>query len=170
MRILRAIPALAIAAFVTWGTATAQAQVEVVVGERAMPAPIVEVVPVARPGWSWVPGHWVWRRGAWFWVKGHRGGDGDAGAGCRGCSGATIARPCLGERPSYVGGWTLGVASGSLGSPVTVHAGRIELLEVRHRADQSFIEEFPDLKTERRTAKQNRWTAQSRLCCRIALL
>jgi len=54
-----------------WGLYGAQAQVEVVVGERAMPAPIVEVVPVARPGWSWVPGHWVWRRGAWFWVKGH---------------------------------------------------------------------------------------------------
>jgi hypothetical protein len=54
-----------------WRAEVAQAQVAVVVGERAMPAPIVEVVPAARPGWSWVPGHWAWRRGAWFWVKGH---------------------------------------------------------------------------------------------------
>jgi hypothetical protein len=67
-----AISALAGLTLVTgWGLYRAQAQVAVVVGERAMPAPIVEVVPVARPGWSWVPGHWVWRRGAWFWVKGH---------------------------------------------------------------------------------------------------
>jgi hypothetical protein len=75
MQILRAVPALAVAAFVTcfvtWGTAIAQAQVEVVVGERAMPVPMVEVVPAARVGYAWVPGHWVWRRGAWFWVKGH---------------------------------------------------------------------------------------------------
>jgi hypothetical protein len=54
-----------------WEVGVAQAQVAVVVGERAMPAPIVEVVPAARPGYSWVPGHYVWRRGAWFWVKGH---------------------------------------------------------------------------------------------------
>ena len=69
------IPALvAFAAAV--GLGPASAQVTVVVGERAMPAPIVEVVPAARPGNAWVPGHWVWRRGAWHWVKGHhlRGG------------------------------------------------------------------------------------------------
>jgi hypothetical protein len=54
-----------------WSAGSVQAQVAVVVGERAMPAPIVEVVPAARPGWAWVPGHWIWRRGAWFWVKGH---------------------------------------------------------------------------------------------------
>jgi hypothetical protein len=50
------------------GIAAAQA----VVVERAMPAPIVEVVPAAPgAGYNWVPGHWVWRGGAWFWVKGH---------------------------------------------------------------------------------------------------
>jgi hypothetical protein len=30
------------------------------VGERAMIAPSVEVVPAARPGWSWALGHWIW--------------------------------------------------------------------------------------------------------------
>src|ERR1700722_19924710 len=50
----------------------ARAQAVVIVGERAMPAPIVEVVPVAPgPGYNWAPGHWAWRGGNWFWVKGH---------------------------------------------------------------------------------------------------
>jgi hypothetical protein len=50
---------------------TASAQIKVIVGEKAMPAPIVEVVPAARPGEAWVPGHWVWREKGWVWVKGH---------------------------------------------------------------------------------------------------
>ena len=67
-----AIPALvAFALLIGWGANVAQAQVQVIVGEKAMPAPIVEVIPAARAGWAWVPGHWAWRRGAWFWVKGH---------------------------------------------------------------------------------------------------
>jgi hypothetical protein len=68
-----AIPALvALTLVIGWGTGIAQAQAVVVVGERAMPAPIVEVIPTAPGvGYAWVPGHWVWRRGAWFWVKGH---------------------------------------------------------------------------------------------------
>jgi hypothetical protein len=45
---------------------------QTIVIEKAMPAPIVEVVPAAPgPGFNWVPGHWAWRGGAWFWVKGH---------------------------------------------------------------------------------------------------
>jgi WXXGXW repeat (2 copies) len=68
----RVIPVLfAVGLLAGLRTGAAQAQVAVVVGERAMPAPIVEVVPAVRPGFSWVPGHWIWRRGAWFWVKGH---------------------------------------------------------------------------------------------------
>jgi hypothetical protein len=51
------------------GLGTAQAQA--IVGERAMPAPLVEVVPGPRAGYAWVPGHWTWRRGGWVWVKGH---------------------------------------------------------------------------------------------------
>src|ERR1700730_4962740 len=65
-----AVPALVALAVVVGGAGIARAQT-VIIGERAMPAPIVEVVPAARPGYAWVPGHWVWRRGAWFWVKGH---------------------------------------------------------------------------------------------------
>ena len=65
-----AIPAL-VALSLVIGTGVAQAQA-VIVGERAMPAPIVEVIPAAPgAGYAWVPGHWKWHRGAWFWVKGH---------------------------------------------------------------------------------------------------
>jgi WXXGXW repeat (2 copies) len=53
------------------GIGTGMASAQAVVVERAMPAPIVEVVPAA-PGadYNWVPGHWAWRGGAWFWIKG----------------------------------------------------------------------------------------------------
>ena len=65
-----AIPAL-VALTLLAGTSFAQAQA-VIVGERAMPAPIVEVIPAAPgAGYAWGPGHWTWRRGAWFWVRGH---------------------------------------------------------------------------------------------------
>jgi hypothetical protein len=65
-----AVPALvALSVVAGWASGTAQAQV--VVGARAMPAPIVEVVPAPRAGFAWVPGHWTWRRGGWVWVKGH---------------------------------------------------------------------------------------------------
>src|SRR5262245_23153065 len=65
-----AIPAL-VALPVVIGAAPAGAQVAVVVGERAMPAARVEVVPAPRHGYAWVPGHWTWARGGWVWVKGH---------------------------------------------------------------------------------------------------
>jgi hypothetical protein len=37
----------------------------------APPAPQVEVVPVARPGYVWAPGFWEWRGGQHVWVGGH---------------------------------------------------------------------------------------------------
>jgi hypothetical protein len=37
----------------------------------APPAPVVEYVPAARPGWGWVPGYWEWRRHRHVWVGGH---------------------------------------------------------------------------------------------------
>jgi hypothetical protein len=37
----------------------------------APPAPRMEVVPVARPGYVWVPGHWDWRGHRHVWVGGH---------------------------------------------------------------------------------------------------
>jgi hypothetical protein len=36
----------------------------------APPAPRVEVVPVARPGYVWAPGHWAWRSNRHVWVGG----------------------------------------------------------------------------------------------------
>ncbi|TAK45662.1 MAG: hypothetical protein EPO27_09710 [Betaproteobacteria bacterium] len=34
------------------------------------PAPIVEVVPVVRPGYVWVPGYWTWHRDRHIWIRG----------------------------------------------------------------------------------------------------
>jgi hypothetical protein len=54
------------------GIGTGMASAQAVIVEKAMPAPIVEVVPAAPgPGYNWVHGHWAWRNGAWFWIKGH---------------------------------------------------------------------------------------------------
>ena len=45
---------------------------QAVIIERAMPAPMVETIPVAPVAtFKWVPGHWVWGRGQWVWMKGH---------------------------------------------------------------------------------------------------
>src|SRR6516165_2232782 len=60
----------ACALLVSVGASVAAAQPVII--EKAMPAPIVEVIPAAPgAGYNWVPGHWAWRGGAWFWVKGH---------------------------------------------------------------------------------------------------
>jgi hypothetical protein len=37
----------------------------------APPAPRVEVVPAARPGFVWAPGYWAWRGHNHVWVRGH---------------------------------------------------------------------------------------------------
>ncbi len=34
------------------------------------PVPIIEVVPVARPGYVWVPGYWTWHRDRHLWIRG----------------------------------------------------------------------------------------------------
>jgi hypothetical protein len=59
--------ASALALVIGLGTGIAAAQDRFV-----MPAPRVEVIPVA-PGadYHWVPGHWAWRGGAWDWIPGH---------------------------------------------------------------------------------------------------
>jgi hypothetical protein len=36
----------------------------------APPAPQVEVVPAARPGYVWAPGFWEWRGGQHVWIAG----------------------------------------------------------------------------------------------------
>ena len=46
---------------------TAFAQVIVV----APPPPRVEVIPQARPGVVWDPGHWQMQRGSYVWIPGH---------------------------------------------------------------------------------------------------
>jgi len=54
------------------GISIAAAQPAVIVERGVMPAPRVEVIPVAPgPGYNWVPGHWAWRGAAWVWIPGH---------------------------------------------------------------------------------------------------
>jgi len=49
--------------------AAAQAQVATIT--IAPPAPRHEVVPAAREGWIWAPGHYQWRHGEYVWTEGH---------------------------------------------------------------------------------------------------
>ena len=66
------------------GISIAAAQPAIIVERGVMPAPRVEVIPVAPgAGYNWVPGHW---RGA------------DAGCGCRATIFAASSRPC---RPKW---------------------------------------------------------------------
>ena len=37
----------------------------------APPAAPYEAVPLARPGYDWVPGYYDWRRSRYHWVAGH---------------------------------------------------------------------------------------------------
>ncbi len=42
----------------------------VIIAVTAPPAPRYEVVPVARPGYVWVRGHWQWSNGRYYWMRG----------------------------------------------------------------------------------------------------
>lgn len=60
--------ALAVSAAFLAVPAQAQTSVSVQIGP---PAPRYEVMPVARPGYVWVPGHWQWAGSRHVWVAGH---------------------------------------------------------------------------------------------------
>lgn len=63
--------AVALAVLASLGSGIAVAQ-PVIVERGVMPAPKVEVIPVAPgPGYNWVPGHWAWRGAGWVWIPGH---------------------------------------------------------------------------------------------------
>jgi hypothetical protein len=52
----------------------AQAQhgrTEVIVVQKAPPAPRHEPTPQARRGYQWAPGYWNWNGRRYTWVKGH---------------------------------------------------------------------------------------------------
>jgi len=59
---------LAAASLLGLGATAANAQVRITVGP---PAPLVETVPAARPGYVWAGGHYEWRHGQYVWVGGH---------------------------------------------------------------------------------------------------
>ena len=52
------------------GAVTSPATSAVVVVREAPPEPRVEVIPQARRGYVWAPGHWEWRANRHVWVKG----------------------------------------------------------------------------------------------------
>jgi WXXGXW repeat (2 copies) len=59
-------------ALVVGGIGLASAQTVIIERGAVMPAPRVEVIPVAPgPGFNWVPGHWAWRGVHWEWIPGH---------------------------------------------------------------------------------------------------
>jgi hypothetical protein len=47
------------------------AQQRAIVITQPPPPPREEVVPGARRGHEWAPGHWAWRNGQHVWVRGH---------------------------------------------------------------------------------------------------
>ena len=49
--------------------AFARVEVSVVIGVPP-PVQMVEVVPVARPGYAWVPGYWAWHLDRHIWIRG----------------------------------------------------------------------------------------------------
>jgi hypothetical protein len=52
------------------GSVVSVAEAAVVVVREAPPAPRHEVVPAARRGYVWAPGHWEWRHNRYQWVRG----------------------------------------------------------------------------------------------------
>ena len=61
-------PVLIAPAMVT--PAAAQVELNVSIGVPP-PAPVYEVVPVARAGYVWAPGFWRWDGGRHVWAAGH---------------------------------------------------------------------------------------------------
>jgi hypothetical protein len=53
----------------TFGSVALPAVADVVI-RTAPPPPRDEVVPAARHGYVWAPGHWEWRHGRYVWVRG----------------------------------------------------------------------------------------------------
>ena len=68
----RGFAALIAAAVLPGALGQGSAFAQVVILERPMPPPRMEVIPVAPgPGYNWVPGHWAWRGAEWVWIPGH---------------------------------------------------------------------------------------------------
>jgi hypothetical protein len=60
------------------GLVIAAATIPTVAGARTSfnlsigpPAPIVEPVPMARPGYTWSPGYWTWQGERYEWIAGN---------------------------------------------------------------------------------------------------
>jgi hypothetical protein len=53
------------------GSVAAVADAAVVVVREAPPPPRNEVVPTARHGYVWAPGHWEYRHNRYVWVRGN---------------------------------------------------------------------------------------------------
>lgn len=51
--------------------AQAQGRTEVIIVQKAPPAPRHEAIPAARRGHVWVPGYWAWNGRRHTWERGH---------------------------------------------------------------------------------------------------
>jgi hypothetical protein len=51
--------------------AAARTSVDLYVNVGPPPAPLYEVVPAPRVGFTWIPGYWVWLGHRHVWVMGH---------------------------------------------------------------------------------------------------
>lgn len=69
MRIHRAWVAACLLAGAVATPAFARVDVAVVIGVPP-PVPMLEVAPLARPGYVWVPGYWAWHRDRHIWIRG----------------------------------------------------------------------------------------------------
>lgn len=70
MKIHRAWVAAGLLAGAASTPAFARVDVAVVIGVPP-PVPMVEVVPVTRPGYVWAPGYWAWHLDRHIWIRGH---------------------------------------------------------------------------------------------------
>ncbi len=66
-----AAAALSVGALTMGAASTAHAQAYINVQIGPPPPPAHAVVPVARPGYVWAPGHYEWRHGNYVWTRGY---------------------------------------------------------------------------------------------------
>lgn len=70
MKLRKALIASCLFASALATPAFARVDVSVVIGVPP-PVPMVEVVPLVRPGYVWLPGYWAWHRDRHIWLRGH---------------------------------------------------------------------------------------------------
>jgi len=63
--------AIGLATVLTASVSTSALAQEVIIARPPPPPMRVETVPIGRPGYAWVNGHWRWAGRGYAWVPGH---------------------------------------------------------------------------------------------------